>query len=116
MAQCMYDKLADMHFIYSETKENGHEDVTNSGFQRHCTFSSVDRRLRKTGSFSIPNRNAGLLRNARTSEMEERVLARLEAALFTSTQGVAYEMGISQPAVWRFVHEETMHPYNVQRV
>lgn len=40
--------------------------------------------------------------------MEERVLTRFEAAPFTSTRAVAYEMGISQPLVWRIIHEEHM--------
>ena len=48
--------------------------------------------------------------------MEERVLTIFEATFSTSTCAVAYEMGISQPVVWRIVHEECMPFYHVQKV
>ena len=70
-----------------------HKDCMNSDFQ---IFSSIDRRLTETGSFAISNRNAGHSRNARTSEMEERVLTTFKAASSIGTRAVAYELGISQ--------------------
>ncbi|GFS51918.1 hypothetical protein TNIN_454941 [Trichonephila inaurata madagascariensis] len=48
--------------------------------------------------------------------MEERVLARFEAAFSKSTLAVVYKMGISQPVLYCFVYEECMHPYYLQRV
>ena len=113
MAEYTYEELTDMHLTYDEAKEDGCE-ARRFCEQRfpigcvssHPTFSSIDRRLRKTGSFAISNRNARRSQNVRTPEMRERVLTRFEAISSTSTRAVFYEIDIFQPVVWRIVHEE----------
>ena len=48
--------------------------------------------------------------------MEEDVVQRFEDDPSTSTRAVASETGVSPKTVWRVLHDENMHPFQMQRV
>ena len=106
------------HTVKQKRSDAKHENCANRFpffcILSHPIFSSVDRWLRKSGSFAISNHNARCLQNARTPEMEERVFTRFEAIPSTSTRAVACKIGISQPVVWCITHEKRMPPNNAK--
>lgn len=118
-----YGELADMHLIYGRTYGNSRaaQRLYQETFpQRRCPsrkmFTNVDRHLRETGSFSPVTHDIGLPRTSRTHDAEEQVLSIVMEAPETSTRQIAAVTRISQPTVWRILHEANLYPYHIQRV
>jgi len=72
------------------------------------------RRLHETGNV-IPLQIEGRPR-IRNPEMEENVLARVEANPRTSTRVIGRELGISHVYVHKILKQEKIHPYHFVRV
>lgn len=123
MVEYTYDEFSDMHLTYGEEKGKRREArrlyeqrFRTRRIPSYSTFASVDQRLRETSSFAISNSNARRSRNLRTSEIEDRDLARISGGLSTCMREVAYEMGISEKVAWRILHEECMNHYYLQKM
>lgn len=56
------------------------------------------------------NRTVGIV------DLEENVLQRFEDNSRSSTRSIASEVGASNKSVWSILHEEKLHPYNLQKV
>lgn len=104
-------------------------------------FTNVDRLLRETGSFLVSAdtllrgsvslrlvflfddvRIVGQVRQERgreypvRQELEEEVIARVQANPRTSTRQVASEVGCSQTSVWNIFHDANLHPFKLTKV
>ncbi|KAJ8949179.1 hypothetical protein NQ318_021672 [Aromia moschata] len=77
------------------------ERFPNRRLPNHTTFTPVVRRLRETGRFAARSADYGRNRFARTADVEEEILARVEADPELSTRRIGAEMEISKDVVHR---------------
>lgn len=86
--------------------------------QSECvhTFTNVIRRLRETDFFKVYTNDVGFNRTVGIVDLEENVLQRIEDNPRLSTCSIASEVGASNKSVWSILHEEKLHPYNLQKV
>lgn len=82
----------------------------------HQTFSSVERRLRETGSLVIRSTDRGRHPLVRTIQFEEDVLQRLEDEPSLSTRTLSRQLGVSKNSVHRVARQYQLHPYHLQPV
>lgn len=116
-------ELADMHFMYGRANGNAREALRlyvdvhpNRQIPSVRGFVRLHQRLRDTGSFGKQSHNSGRPRSVCTPEVEVAILARVEQNPETSLRRISAEVGISNPLVWRILHEQQLQPYHVQRV
>ena len=101
-----FEKLADMHLMHGLAQGNGREARSlylerfpNRCLPSHPTFVSVDRIVRKTGSFAISKTCIWHSRSVCMPETEEYVLDRFQETTFTSTRAMAAEISVSPSTV-----------------
>ena len=77
-------------------------------------FARLNQRLREDGSLR-PQCIGGSTRQTLTPAFEE-VLERVGNDPSTSTRAIAYAMGSNKPSMLRFLQEQNLHPYHLQKV
>lgn len=116
-------ELADIHLFYGMANCNARRAARmyRARFPtRHVpspeTFQAIHQRLRETGTFRVARLDAGRPRAARQPEMEDAILQHFQDHPTTSTRAAANVVNVSHSVVWRVLHDNTQHPYRIQRV
>ncbi|KAJ8943144.1 hypothetical protein NQ318_022885 [Aromia moschata] len=118
-AQFNIEEYTDMILVYGFCEGNVHlsvrvygERFPNRRLPNHTTFTAVVRRLREIGRFAARTADYGRDRFVRTADVEEEILARVEADPELSTRRIGAEMEISKDVVHRTLKEQLLHPYD----
>ncbi|KAJ8939148.1 hypothetical protein NQ318_010903 [Aromia moschata] len=118
-AQFNNEEYTDMILVYRFCEGNARlsvrvygERFPNRRLPNHTTFTAVVRRLRETGRFAARTADYGRNRFVRTADVEEEILARVEADPELSTRRIGAEMEISKDVVHRTLKEQLPHPYH----
>ncbi|KAJ8944120.1 hypothetical protein NQ318_013302 [Aromia moschata] len=118
-AQFSNEDYTDMILVYGFCEDNARlsvrvygERFPNRRLPNHTTFTAVVRRLRETGRFAARTSDYGRNRFVRTADVEEEILARVEADPELSTRRIGAEMEVSKDVVHRTLKEQLLHPYH----
>ncbi|KAJ8949891.1 hypothetical protein NQ318_010525 [Aromia moschata] len=118
-AQFSNEEYTDMILVYGFCEGNARLSVRvygewfpNHRLPNHTTFTAVVRRLRETGRFAARTADYGRNRFVRTADVEEEILARVEADPELSTRRIGAKMEISKDVVHRTLKEQLLHPYH----
>ncbi|KAJ8955018.1 hypothetical protein NQ318_000450 [Aromia moschata] len=114
------EEYTDMILVYGFCEGNGRlsvrvygERFPNRRLPNHTTFTAVVRRLRETGRFAARTADYGRNRFVRTADVEEEILARVEADPELRTRRIGAEMEISKDVVHRTLKEHRKAVYSV---
>ncbi|KAJ8940106.1 hypothetical protein NQ318_016022 [Aromia moschata] len=118
-AQFSNEEYTDMILVYGFCEGNERlsvrvygERFPNRRLPNHTTFTAVVRRLRETGRFAARTADYGRNRFVRTADVEEEILARVEADPELSTRRIGAEMEVSKDVVHMTLKEQLLHPYH----
>ncbi|KAI5711842.1 hypothetical protein M8J75_003493 [Diaphorina citri] len=119
-----FEELTDIHFCYGLADGNANlarrlyqDKYPNRHLPNNRTFTSVHTRLRERGTFKTNHGgNSGRERTTREVHVEEDILEAVDNDPTISTREISVNLGISQSAVWRTLHENLFYPYHLQRV
>ncbi|XP_026681439.1 uncharacterized protein LOC103512048 [Diaphorina citri] len=122
--QFSFEELTDIHFCYGLADGNANlarrlyqDKYPNRHLPNNRTFTSVHTRLRERGTFKTNHGgNSGRERTTREVHVEEDILEAVDNDPTISTREISVNLGISQSAVWRTLHENLFYPYHLQRV
>lgn len=113
-------ELADIHYVFGEARgcttrarEIYYMRFPNRRLPDRKTFLCVDQWARDTGML-MKARSRG--RSEIDSDLEDRILNRIQEDPTTSTRQIAATEGVSHTTTWRKIKEHEMHPYHYQRV
>ena len=120
--QYTFAEFANIHFCYGLADGNAREAQRLyaerfPGFRVPClrTFIRTHQNLSETGNFT--NRiEGGRPREVRNPQTEEQILHAIDINPGLSTRQIARDLNVSQPTVWRVLHENSLYPYHIQRV
>lgn len=97
-----FEEYADMHLAYGAAGQcaPAARNIYHARFPLRVlpcvnTFLAVDRRLRESGSFAVPNVDAGRERYIRNVQFEENVLEMVAATTSTSSSAIGTALGVN---------------------
>ncbi|KAJ8897617.1 hypothetical protein PR048_002966 [Dryococelus australis] len=82
----------------------------------HRMFTSVDRQLHETGTFTANRYDTGVIHNVQTVRFYEEVLEHIADSPSSSTRGIARTIHASHQNVLRVMHEQRLRPYHREKV